>query len=460
MRDTRSRTTPVRRTLMRAGGVLAAVALAAACAPPGGGGSDETEAPADDAPAAEVPTELTDEPVTLDLYLESGFTEAWDALQEEFTNQYPNVTFNVRADSFQNLAQNAVRIINAPDAPDLIRFPTVASAAKDGLLANLDPYAEAYGWNDWPQGTLNQVRVDEDGARGSGSLYALGVGYNTTGLYYNKAKAEELGLTMPPATIDELEAMMATAAEAGEVPMMVGNADFTVAFPYQMVQNQQSGLDALKEWIYVAPEATFELDSSVAAAETIQEWAGAGYFPDDLNAIDYATMVGRFTGGEGLFMPNGDWEAGGLTANAPGEFGFMLFPTVEEGDPHVAMAAPATYVVPETAADKDAIAYFLDWIHTDETARQIVLDVTGSTPGGPADLPAPTAPEGSVIEETLAAAAQLAEDDGAIDFIGNATTGILTSTIGPNLQLLVTDRMTPEDFASSVQAAYETELGR
>jgi ABC-type glycerol-3-phosphate transport system substrate-binding protein len=446
---------------MRAGGVLAAVALVAACAPPGGSQEPDADEPTTEESAApEVPTELTDEPVELDLYLESGFTEAWDALQSEFTEQHPNVTFNVRADSFQNLAQNAVRIINAPDAPDLIRFPTVASAAKDGLLANLDPYAEAYGWNDWPQGTLNQVRVTDEGARGSGSLYALGVGYNTTGLYYNKAMAEELGLTMPPATIEDLEAMMDTAVAAGELPMMVGNADFNIAFPYQMVQNQQPGLDELKDWIYVAPDATFDLESSVTAAETIQEWAAAGYFPEDTNAIDYATMVGSFAGGEGLFMPNGDWEAGGLTANAPGEFGFELFPPAEEGAPHVAMAAPATYVVPETAEDKDEIAYFLDWIHTDETARQIVLDVTGSTPGGPADLPAPEAPEGSVIEETLAAAATLAEDDGAIDFIGNATTGILTSTIGPNLQLLVTDRMTPEEFATAVQEAYETELGR
>lgn len=456
MRDTRSRTT-TRRALTRAGALLAVAALAA-CAPPGGDAPEPSETGGDDAPA--VSTELTTEDVVLELYLESGFTEAWDALQQEFTSQHPNVTFNVRADSFQNLAQNAVRIIGAPDAPDLIRFPTVASAAKDGLLANLDPYAEAYGWNDWPQGTLNQVRVDDEGARGSGSLYALGVGYNTTGLYYNKALAEELGLTMPPTSIADLEDMMATAEAAGEVPMMVGNADFTVAFPYQMVQNQQSGLDELKDWIYVTPEATFDIESSVTAAETIQEWAGAGYFPDDLNAIDYATMVGRFSEGEGLFMPNGDWEAGGLTANKPGEFGFVLFPGAEEGAPHVAMAAPATYVVPETATNKDTVAFFLDWIHTDEAARQIVLDVTGSTPGGPADLPAPVAPEGSVIEETLAAAARLAEDDGAIDFIGNATTGILTSTIGPNLQLLVTDRMTPEDFASSVQAAYETELGR
>ncbi|KGM13688.1 ABC transporter substrate-binding protein [Cellulomonas bogoriensis] len=457
MRDKPDTITSTRRALVRAGSILTVAALAA-CAPPGSGST--TPEPDPDAPVQEVSTELTTEDVELDLYLESGFTDAWDALQEEFTRQYPNVTFRVRADSFQNLAQNAVRIINAPDAPDLIRFPTVASAAKDGLLANLDPYAAAYGWDDWPQGTLNQVRVEPDGSRGSGSLYALGVGYNTTGLYYNKDIAADLGIEVPPATIAELEQMMEAAKAADVVPMMVGNADFTVAFPYQMVQNQQPGLDDLKDWIYNAPDASFDIEASVTAAETIQRWAGEGYFPDDVNAIDYSTMVGRFADGRALFMPNGDWEAGGLTSGGSGDFGFFLFPGVQEGAPHVAMAAPATYVVPSTASNKDEVAYFLDWIHTDEVARQIVLDVTGSSPGGPAELPAPVAPEGSVIEETLAAAATLADDDGAIDFIGNATTGILTSTIGPDLQLLVSDRITPEEFAASVQQGYQTELGR
>ncbi|NLF05584.1 MAG: carbohydrate ABC transporter substrate-binding protein [Actinomycetales bacterium] len=446
--------------VLMAGGAALALTLAA-CSPPGSSSSPTSST--SDAPGEEpagVSTELTSDPVELDLYLESGFTEQFEALQEEFTKQFPNVTFKVRADSFQNLAQNAVRIMSSPDAPDLMRFPTVQAAAQDGILLNLDPYAEAYGWNDWPQGLLDQVRVTEDGARGSGSLYALGVGYNVTGVYYNKAKAEDLGIEIPIETISDLEAAMDAALDAGELPSMLGNADFTFAFPLQMIQNQLDGLDQVKDWIYQEPDATYDLPSSVEAAGKLQEWAEKGYFPEDANAIDYATAMGRFTGGEGLFHFNGDWEAGGLTMNAPGEFGFFPFPGVTADAPKVAMAAPATYVVPATAKNQDEIAFFLNWIHTDETARQIVLEYTGSTPGGPADLAPPVAPEGSVINETLAAAAQVADDDGAIDFLGNATPGILTSTLGPDLQLLITGRMTPEDFAKHVQEAYETELGR
>lgn len=55
----------------------------------------------------------------------------------EFSKQYPNVTFEVRADNFQNLAQNATKTnISSPDAPDLFRYPTVAAAAKAGILTS------------------------------------------------------------------------------------------------------------------------------------------------------------------------------------------------------------------------------------------------------------------------------------------------------------------------------------
>ena len=159
-------------------------------------------------------------------------------------------------------------------------------------------------------------------------------------------------------------------------------------------------------------------------------------------------------------MFNGDWEAANVQAGGNGNFGFFLMPGETADSPYVAMSAPATYVIPATAQHPDETAFFFDWIHTNEVARQIVLDVTGSTPGGPADLPQPEAEPGSVTAETLAAAALLSEDNGAIDFIGNATPGILTESIGPNLQLLIEGRTTPEDFVADVQEQYVTELGR
>ncbi len=434
--------------------------LLAGCTP---GGSAPAETPA--ASATPVNTALTEEEVVLDVYLETNFQDAFKALAEEFTSQHPNVTFTFQADTTANLSQNATKIISGDAPPDLVRYTSVAQAAKDGIVANLDGYAEAYGWDAWPTGTMDQLRTPGDGSRGAGSLYGLGIGYSVTGVYYNKALAAELGLTIPPTTIDEFEEQLAVAKAAGELPISSGNKDFMVNFPFQALQNQYAlrtptGLDDLKHFAYARPDSTFELDSSLAAAQKIQEWAQKGYFPDDANAIDYMGDIGGFSGGEGLFMFNGDWAAAQIDGIAPGAFGFFLFPGETADSRAIAMSAPATYVVPAQAADKDAMAYFLNWVHTDEGARQIVLDVTGSTPGGPAELAQPTPKEGTLAVETLAAAQVVSQSDGAIDFTANSTPGIFTAVIGPNLQLLISDRITPEEYVTAVQTGYETELGR
>lgn len=460
MRQTKS-TGVLRRGAGAGLAATAVVALAAGCVAGPGASEPEPEETAD----PEVSTVLTDEEVVLDVYLETNFQVAFKALADVFTSQHPNVTFEFQADTTANLAQNATKIISGEDPPDLMRYTSVAQAAKDGILANLDAYASAYGWDTWPAGTIDQLRTPGDGSRGEGSLYGLGIGYSVTGVYYNKSIAADLGLTMPPATIEEFESYLQIAKDAGVLPIMAGNKDFMVNFAFQALQNQYAlreadGLDQLKDFAYARPGSTFVLDSSLEAARTIQTWAQNGYFPEDANAIDYMGDVGRFAAGEALFEFNGDWAAAQLDGMAFGAFGFFLFPGETEDSRAVAMSAPATYVIPAQAADKDAMAFFLNWVHTDEVARQIVLDITGSTPGGPADLPQPQPKDGTLAVDTLFAAETVSLSDGAIDFTANATPGIFTTTIGPNLQLLITDRLTPEAYVEAVQAGYETELGR
>ena len=90
------------------------------------------------------------------------------------------------------------RLLSGDNPPDLIRLPSMVSLVKDGLLKNLDDYATAFGWDQWPAAQLAQNRVAEDGTRGSGSLYAMGLNYSLTGVFYNKELAAQIGMTEPP----------------------------------------------------------------------------------------------------------------------------------------------------------------------------------------------------------------------------------------------------------------------
>lgn len=447
-------TTTTRRTRRHLGALaLVATLSVAACSAPG---SNESAGPGA-ASAGDVSTQLTDEKVTLDLYLETGFPIV-EELSKEFTRQHPNITFDIRSDQFAALTENAPRVMAGDDAPDLVRLPTIADKAEDGLLLDLDPYYDAYGWDEFPESQLSQMRVGDDGTRGSGPLYALGVGYSVTGVYYNKDIAAKIGMDEPPATVAELEEDMAQAKAAGELPIQLFNDIGGAAFPFQALLNQYADPDEVSDWIFQKEGATIDTPAAVEAAEHLADWAQKGYFADDVNSVDYTTMVGRFAKGDGLFMFDGDWESANLDKSMGDKVGFFLMPTEEEGGTPVAMGAPNTYVVPAKAEHPDEIAYFLNWIHTDEKARQIIVEDSGAAPGGPTSLPVPEVPETSLTHQTLEAAATIGESGVLVDFVANATSGIYPNALRPELQSLLDGRTSPEDAVKAIQTEYENEL--
>ena len=446
---------PGRRRPVAVVAFMAAAGFAlAGCAP---GASAPTDEDASEAAAVEVNTELTSEEVTLTIADETGFPVT-DMLAEEFTKQHPNVTFEVTRDTFQNLTANAPKLLAGDNPPDLIRLPTIGDTAGDGLLANLDPYAEAYGWDAWPESQLAPLRMNDEGTRGSGPLYQVGLGYSVTGIYMNTAIAEELGIDGPPATMAELEEDLATAKAAGEIPIMAGDKDGVVNFVVQAAMNQYADKDEFLSWMFNESGSTYATEGNIQGAELIRTWADEGYFPEDINAVDYFTFVSRFSEGEGLFTFNGNWEAANYQKALGDDVEFFLVPPVEEGGDHVAMGAANSFSVAAGSDDLDTTTYFLDWIHTDPAARQIITDVTGASPGGDPALEQPTVEEGSLIANALEMAAQIGEENGQVDFMSNTTAGIYAGAIIPESQLLVTSKITGEEFVTRVQEFYENEV--
>ncbi|MEU8008692.1 ABC transporter substrate-binding protein [Micromonospora parva] len=443
---------PRRRTVLLAS-LLAVGMTATACSAPG---EDRSSTQKSD---AAVTTELGTDPITLEMYAETGFPLA-KALAEEFSKQHSNVKFNIREDQFTVIVENAPRVMASDNSPDIIRLPTMVDLVKDDLLKNLDPYFTAYGWDKFPASQLVQLRVGEN-TRGTGSLFGMGLGYSVTGVFYNKKLATQIGMTQPPATVAEFEQLLAKAKAGGVQPIMQFNKNTAgINFPHQALQNQFGDPAQVADWIFQKPGATFDTPAALKATQTIQKWAQAGYFPKDANAIDYAGMVGEFQKGNGLFMFNGDWESANLDKSMPGNVGFFLFPTESAGGKHVAMSAPNTFGVSAKAKNPDAAAYFLNWVHTNAKAREISVTVGGSSPGGPSDLPVPAAAPNTVLAETLKASQQLGAENGAVDFTANATGGIFAAAITPEMQKLIAGQQTPEGYVKAVQAEYQKELSR
>ncbi|WP_163275873.1 ABC transporter substrate-binding protein [Cellulomonas iranensis] len=454
-----SRTTAhPRRAVAAASLCLAGILTVTACSAPGGGTSDEPASTAGGSTDTADWTCGTDD-VTLSAYVETGFPLA-GKLFDEFSKQYPNVKFDVREDQFAVLTQNAPRVL-ADNPPDLMRLPQVSELAKDGLLYDLDDAATALGWDEWPASQLEQMRVDADGRRGNGPLYAQGLNYSMTGVFYNKELAAQIGMTTPPETLAELDEWMQKAKDAGITPMAQFNGGATggLAFPLQGLMASYGDPGMINAWTFQQPGASIDTESNLKAAEHLQKWVEAGYFADDVNSLDYSMMMSRFIDGKSLFIFNGDWESGNLDTQMPGKVGFFLVPPAEAGGKVGAMSAPLTYGISAKAEHPQCAAFFLDWIATNDEARTIAVEVGGSHPMGPSDAFMPEVDGDSVTAQTLAAGATIAKDNGSMEFIANATGAIYAKSWTPNLQKLVAGEQDAKGLLEAVQKDYESEIG-
>ena len=432
---------------------LSGTLAAAACSAPGG----DSATTGSSAPAA-VTTSCGTEPVTLKGYFETGFPLP-KTLADEFTAQFPNVKWDIREDQFAVITQNAPRVLS-DDPPDLMRLPQVSELAKDNLLLNLDAYATAYGWDKWPASQLEQMRFGSNGERGDGSLVAMGLNFSMTGIFYNKKLAAQIGMTEAPKTLADFDAVLQKAKAAGLTPINQFNGGATggLAFPLQNLMAAYGDPAPINDWIFNQQGATIDTPGNVQAAQHLEKWIKAGYFAPDINSQDYAMMMSRFIGGKNLFIFSGDWESGNLDKQMAGNAGFFLMPSAQAGGKQAAMSAPLTYGISTKSKNANCAAFFLNWVATNQKARDIGVKVGGSHPMGPTDAYMPAVGQDTVTASTLAAGATIGKDNGSMDFIANATGAIYAKSWTPQLQKLVAGQQTPQGLLTAVQKDYESQV--
>jgi raffinose/stachyose/melibiose transport system substrate-binding protein len=292
--------------------------------------------------------------------------------------------------------------------------------------------------------------------RGTGSLWAFGLNYSLTGVFYDKALAAKAGIKSPPKTLAEFDADLAKAKAAGLTPIVQFNGGATggLLFPLQQLMAIYGPPAPINNWIFQKPGANIDTRSNLQAMTHLQGWIKAGYFNSDANATDYPTMMSKFEHNAGVFMFDGDWESGNLDKLMPRKVGFFLMPTLKAGQPHTAMSAPLTYGIAAKAPHADCAAFFFNWVATNPAARKLNVEVGGSNPGGPPSLAVPSQKKGSLISQTLAAGKVVAKANGAMDFIANATGAIYAQSWTPEVQKLFAGQESPSGVLKKVQSDY------
>jgi raffinose/stachyose/melibiose transport system substrate-binding protein len=442
---------------------LAAVALTAlvmaACAP-GSGSAGDSETPEGSSEVNTDPTSLGEVTLTVwDQEVRGGQAAQIEALNAAFEQEYPNITIDRVSRSFEDLQATLRLAITDDEPPDVVQANNgradMGAFVKAGLLASLDPYREAYGWAErYPESVLSYSSYTEDGATfGEGSLWGLPQMGEVVGFYYNKALLSQLGIDIP-VTWEDLDAALATASEAGQLPLQFGNLE---AWPgihlFGAVQSRYTPADQIRDLGFGRPGAEWTTEENLQAAQTLVDWVDAGYVTPDFNGITPDDAWQAFAQGEGVFMLGGTWLIADLM-NAMGDnVGFTVLLGADSDIPVATGGTSLPFAITEASENPDASAAYIDFITSSDAMKTVTEK--GNLPIVEASEQQLSAP---LQEEAFAAWDAVTGGNGLLPYLDYATPGsfdLLTAQV----QALMAGEIEPSAFLELLQAEYQTFVG-
>jgi raffinose/stachyose/melibiose transport system substrate-binding protein len=368
----------------RRGAIRAAIAASAvtalalaACAP------GEDNEGGDEAAPSDIETDVAEMgDITLkvwDQQVRGGQNDSIEALNEAFMEAYPNITIDRDARSFEDLRRALRLAISDDEAPDVVQANNtrgdMGAFVSAGLLRSLDSYADVYGWNDrFPESIRATASYSDDATVfGDGSLYGLPQVGELIGVWYNKAKLDQLGLE-PPQTLADFEAALQAAKDAGEIPIQFGNLDqWPGIHTFGFVQNQFVGRDEIRALGFGTEGGQWTDDTNMQAAETLRGWVDAGYFTEGFNGLGYDPSWQDFAKGQGVFLLSGTWLLADLRDAMGDNLGFTLPPVGDTGELTVTGATGLPFAITSESQYPDAAAAYIDFI-TNADAMQTLAE--------------------------------------------------------------------------------------
>lgn len=262
------------------------------------------------------------EKVTIDfmhLFIRGEGNEGFFAALDEFGAENPNII--IREDVVQHDQYHGSKfktLAAANELPDLfmINSMEIRGTVQQGLLMDWTPVLNTHkDWRDtFVPGIFVEVMVNDKIWAVPRQLIA------NNAIYYNEKILADAGYSEFPATWSEFMELSADLRDRGIIPVAMGNKAGWVAISnfVEVLAHRTAGED----WFYSIKNnngAKYTDPEFVLALELFKEFNDAGYFNEDVNAIDGAQANAYYYNGEAAMMVSGSWGVGGIVTEAPEE---------------------------------------------------------------------------------------------------------------------------------------------
>lgn len=303
--------------------------------------------------------------------MEKNLIQAYNNSQEE----YELVV------EFRNSVDNDVNVaLSANQGPDIVygSGPSfVASLASAGKLANMDVYAEKYGWKDRILTPLY------DACSYQNNLYSVPGSVNTLGIFYNKKVLDDNGWTVPK-TIEELEKIMDEAMAKGLYASVTGAQGWRPTNENYVSLMLTHFAGPTTTYNALTGKGSWSDPKIVSAMSKLNDWyqkgylAGEDYFNLDFNAA--AQMLADekspfFIGPTLVFQ----FIRKIATEEQAAQIGFTSLPNFDSSlkSPLYTLGTVCSFSINEASQNKDAAAAVLDLMMTPE----FMVGMTETWPG-------------------------------------------------------------------------------
>ncbi len=441
--------------------LIASLALtigAAACAP-GGSTTDAPAAGVSTGPVSKDVAAAGDVTLTVwDQNTDTGINDAQQELNDQFEKKYPNVTIERVSRSFADLKTTLKLALTSKTPPDVVQanqgYPDMGSFVSGGLLRPVDDYAELYGWDSYyPQQLLDLNTFSADGKDWQkGNLYGVSQTGEIVGVFYNRKILKDLGLEVPK-TIGEFQDMLPMIKKSGMLPIAYGDVEKSPGIHiYGVTQAAIAGKQAVNDLVTASGGAWTD-ESSVKAAQTVQDWATKGYITKGANGISRDDALAEFADGKAAFVITGTWELPKVIDGLGEDGGFTALAPDGSDSPVTTGGEGLAWAITSGSKHPDVSAAYIDFI-TDAEASQVLID-NGNFPAVP---PADWAPKkGSLQADVANEWKRINAGSGLVPFLDYATPTFY-DTLSAAVQQLTAKRLTPQEFAEQLQKDYDAFL--
>jgi raffinose/stachyose/melibiose transport system substrate-binding protein len=318
---------------------------------------------------------------------------------------------------------------------------------KAGAILDLDKATTELGVRDmFSEGAVSTIKKLY-----GGSLHFLPFQYNIEGFFYNKKLFADNGWTVPQSW-DELTALAEKMKAAGITPFAAsGEQGWPLTRLISGYLFRSLGSDALQN--VADGKAKLTDPDYVKAAAAIADLGAKGYFGANVTSLDYDAATNEFLTGKAGMIYMGSWLLGNINDAKQDKIGadnvgFAKFPAVTGGAGSID-AYPSNVGLPATFGAKTYTQGVADWLkciaqnYGNEALKQ--GQITGFKATAKVELPA--------ISETIKTEIDNSKDSVLwFEALFNAKASQISST---NAALLVTGKLTPEEFMKKVQDALD-----